>query len=303
MEQNINMNSLPLIEIPELTDYVAVSEIYRDTLIIASIFYARDADGDCFEEPVRVNVPVVAVVLRGSAKINLDYVSHLVSANSLLTIMPSHIAQVSELSSDFKARLLILDKSTLEDGNLHKQIPPVISHIQRLKDPCTQLDPEQAAHIEQCFLQLEQKVKLRMHSFHHEVVQNATVSFLLELANILLVKEEIKENPVFSRKEEMMNRFFQLLSEHVCEQHDRDFYAAKLNVTSQYMSVTLKELTGKPASRWIIETLIIKAKMMLKTPHTTARQVARALHFSGLSSFCVFFKQHAGISVTEYRNS
>ncbi|MDR1556149.1 MAG: AraC family transcriptional regulator [Tannerellaceae bacterium] len=295
------MNNLPLIELSELTDHISISGNYRDTIILANISYIQDFND--FSDPVRLNIPIVALILQGSIKINLDYVSYTVSANYLITVMPTHVVQIAEMSTDLKAHLLILDRAFIEDCKLDKRSPSMLNYIQFRKKPCTLLSSEEAAHIEQCFASLEQKIKLRTHAFHLEVVQNAVIAFLLELANVLVGKREVIPRLAFSRKEEIMNRFLQLLLTHISERHVVTFYAEKLCISSQYLSLVLKELTGKPANKWIDEALIVEAKVLLKSPQTTIQQVADTLNFSDQSTFGKFFKKHTGVSPTEYRKS
>ena len=94
-----------------------------------------------------------------------------------------------------------------------------------------------------------------------------------------------------------------MLFEHCKEQHVVTFYAEKLFITPQYLSLILKELTGKSANKWIADALIVEAKMLLKAPQATVQQVADILHFSDQSTFGKFFKKHMGISPMEYRKS
>ena len=102
---------------------------------------------------------------------------------------------------------------------------------------------------------------------------------------------------------ELFEQFLQLLFEHCKEQHVVTFYAEKLFITPQYLSLILKELTGKSANKWIDDALIVEAKMLLKAPQATVQQVADILHFSDQSTFGKFFKKHMGISPMEYRKS
>ena len=81
------------------------------------------------------------------------------------------------------------------------------------------------------------------------------------------------------------------------------FYADKLFITPQYLSLILKELTGMSANKWIDDALVAEAKVLLKAPQMTVQQVADQLHFSDQSTFGKFFKKHMGISPMEYRRS
>ena len=83
-------------------------------------------------------------------------------------------------------------------------------------------------------------MKLRTHFFQKEALQNALVGFFIELANIFMGKKELMTAPTLSRKEELFEQFLQLLFEHCKEQHVVTFYAEKLFITPQYLSLILK---------------------------------------------------------------
>ena len=101
----------------------------------------------------------------------------------------------------------------------------------------------------------------RTHFYQKELVQNAFIGFLLDLGNIMLSKKDRLIRPTLSRKEELFEQFLQLLFEHCKEQHVVTFYAERLFITPQYLSLILKELTGKSANKWIDDALIVEAKI------------------------------------------
>jgi AraC-like DNA-binding protein len=129
------------------------------------------------------------------------------------------------------------------------------------------------------------------------------MNFSYELANIFSNKKEMFSKPKISRKEELLEKFLKLLFESFKEKHIVTFYAEKLCITPQYLSLILKELTGKSANKWIDDVLIVEAKIRLKAPDATVQQVADELCFSDQSTFGKFFKKHIGISPMEYRKS
>ncbi|MDR1357539.1 MAG: helix-turn-helix domain-containing protein, partial [Tannerellaceae bacterium] len=286
------MDKLPFIEASDLIEYITVSDTYQDAVTIAELkaatSFAQHTGG--YSDPVRINQLVIVMVVRGSVRISIDYIPYTVSANHLLMVMPTHIFQMAESSNDLKTKALIISKNLMDDYHLNTPTPKLTAYMQLRKNPCLPMAPEETAHVEKCFMMLAEKIHLRTHAFHHEVMQNSVVAFVLELANILIGKTETFSRSVFSRKEEIMNQFLQLLFMHVREQHLVTFYADKLCITPQYLSIILKEITGKPANKWIDDALIIESKVLLKTPQTTVQQVADALNFSDQSTFGKFFK-------------
>ena len=177
----------------------------------------------------------------------------------------------------------------------------IANYMEIRKNPCTELEPEETAKLAGSMQVIREKMRERTHFYQKELVQNAFIGFLLDLGNIMLSKKDRLIRPTLSRKEELFEQFLQLLFEHCKEQHVVTFYAEKLFITPQYLSLILKELTGKSANKWIDDALIVEAKILLKAPQATVQQVADILHFSDQSTFGKFFKKHIGISPMEYR--
>lgn len=299
------MNQLPLIEISELLQHIVVSDTYQNMVTIADIDSRLSGHDmpDGYSIPVRLNAVFIVLVFEGSVKISIDYVPYTISANYFVTIMPTHVIQTADASSDFKAKLLMVDRAFFDEYKPEKRTSALSSYMQIRKYPCTLFTSEETSHIEICFSKLRNKIQLRTHAFHREVMYNATEAFFLELGNILIGKKDAIVRSSLSRKEELMNQFLQLLFEHAKEQHAVTFYADKLFITPQYLTLILKELTGKSANKWIEDALILEAKVLLKAPQTTVQQVADVLNFSDQSTFGKFFKKHLGISPMEYRKS
>ncbi|GHV47832.1 AraC family transcriptional regulator [Bacteroidia bacterium] len=299
------MDKLPLVELSELVNYMIVSDNYRNALTLSDIDaqISNSTLSEGFSNPVRLNAIVIVLVQEGSLQISLDYISYTVTANYLVTIMPIHVIQVSKPSADFKAKLLMIDREAFGDYKHEKKNSSLSDYMQIRKYPCSQLTPAEMAHLANCFHLLREKIQLRTHAFFHEVMLNATEAFFIEMANIMIGKKDIHFRSPLSRKEEIMQNFLQFLLEHVREEHAVTFYAGKLCITPQYLSLILKELTGKSASQWVDEALLVEAKVLLKTPRTTIQQVADNLNFSDQSTFGKFFKKHVGLSPIEYRKS
>ncbi|MDH6533638.1 AraC family transcriptional regulator [Parabacteroides sp. 52] len=300
------MNALPIIELAELQEYFVDSDNYQNVLSVVNVDVSVTSDeikNEDYSSPVRLNALFMILVLQGSAKISLDYVHYTVSTDTFIIIMPTHIFQVAGASSDFKARLIVVDKSFIDELNTEKRSPSMTNYMMLRKNPCTELLPEETTYINNAIQILCEKIRLRTHSFHKEVMQNAFVGFMLEMANVLIGKNDTMVRPTLSRKEEILNDFLQLLFAHSKEEHSVAFYAEKLFITPQYLSLILKELTGKSANKWIDDVLLTEAKILLKMPQITVQQVADQLNFSDQSTFGKFFKKQMGMSPMEYRKS
>ncbi|MDR2042417.1 MAG: helix-turn-helix domain-containing protein [Tannerella sp.] len=295
------MHKLSRTDVFEWMDYLTVYETYENLVTVAGIQAGRYPGESSL--PVRMNQFSAILALRGTVRMSLDYIPYTVPAGHLLLLMPSHIIQIVESSDDFDAKVLVLNKGFLDGCEVRKHVASALDYMQFYKNPCIEFTPGETAHLERCFLLLEEKIKKRTHAFYRDVIQNSVFAFLLEMANILVSRIDSFSRPVFSRKEELTNQFVQLLLQHAGTHHLVTFYADKLNITPQYLSMVLKEVTGKSANRWIDDVLTLEAKTLLKAPRSTVQQVADKLNFSDQSAFGKFFKKNTGLSPREYRKS
>ena len=300
------MENLPLIKFAELNKGIIIRDSFQDIFLIADIDGHSELDDQDVQDhtmPMRLDALLMVLVLEGSSEIALDYVPYTIGANSFTIIMPTHTIQLNKVSKGFKGKLLVISREFLDECNTAKRSPSMANYMQLRKNPCTTFEPQETELVDNYIELLRSKIKNRTHFFQKEVMQNAFVGFLLEIANIFMGKKDGLLMPALSRKEELFEQFLQLLFEHCKEQHVVTFYAEKLFITPQYLSLILKELTGKSANKWIDDALIVEAKILLKAPQATVQQVDDMLHLSDQSTFGKFFKKHMGISPMEYRKS
>jgi AraC-like DNA-binding protein len=300
------MTQFPIIQIAEINKYIVTSDVYQNVFGVAELdacLLENKEEKTDYTSPLRLNGLFIFLILQGEAEISLDYVPYQLSANDFLIVMPSHVLQAGNNSSDFKAIIMMVDKVFAEEMNLQKRSPSMTNYLLVHNNPRMKLSPEETTVVKNGLYLLQDKIRQRTHAFHKELLQNAFVGFLLEMANILIGKQEMLVRPTLSRKEEILNQFLQLLFTHVKEHHAVTFFAENLFITPQYLSLILKELTGKSANKWIDEALMAEAKILLKMPNVTIQQVADQLNFSDQSTFGKFFKKHMGVSPMEYRKS
>jgi AraC-like DNA-binding protein len=251
--------------------------------------------------PVQSNLIGMTWVLGGECTIQIEDVPYSLSNNDFLLMLSWEPIYITSVSSDFKAKTMVVDKSFMNECMNNKQILSFLNCLfikQHLK---TKLDDEEINLLSSNFDNLQEKININTHSYYREVVPINFISFMLDVTHILKNKTESKVSRQSTRKEELFYKFLNLLLENYKEQHEVAFYAEKLFITPQYLTHIIKELTGKTTNKWIDETLILEARKLLKTTQTTVQQIADLLNFSDQSTFGKFFKKYHGISPAEYR--
>ena len=105
------------------------------------------------------------------------------------------------------------------------------------------------------------------------------------------------------RSDGIMKAFADLLAEHVRKETSIEFYAEKLCISKQYLSLIVKEKTQFSVGKIISIMRVEEASRLLRDPELTLQQIAEELTFSDQSSFGKFFRKHSGMTPMKYRQS
>ena len=105
------------------------------------------------------------------------------------------------------------------------------------------------------------------------------------------------------RSDGIMKEFADLLTKHIHKETSVEFYAEKLCISKQYLSLIVKENTRVTIGTVIASMRAEAASRLLRDPELTIQQIAEELSFADQSSFGKFFKKHTGVSPLRYRQN
>ncbi len=106
-----------------------------------------------------------------------------------------------------------------------------------------------------------------------------------------------------SRRVTYVQTFMSLVHLHHRRERSVAFYADSMCITPKYLSMVIKDTTGRSAGEWIDDFVINEAKNMLKFSDKNIQQIAYELNFANQSSFGKYFKHLTGMSPTQFQSS
>ena len=74
-----------------------------------------------------------------------------------------------------------------------------------------------------------------------------------------------------------------------------------MHLTPKYLTTIIRKTTGRTASEWIDDYVVLEAKNLLKYSTMSIQEVAYSLNFPNQSFFGKYFKEHTGLTPTAYR--
>lgn len=246
-------------------------------------------------EPVLLDEMRLLMVKSGTATPSINLVERQMAAGDIIFVGPSAILQYNGCSPDIHAIGLSLSNDVFHLA-LGKQLPRAFDGHQR--DFVFHLTNAQADYIDRLHLLLYESTK----------TDNATdvslhlIAALLWYIDRLWNSQEQQQQLGQSREQRLFSDFIQLVNEFSHIEHNIDFYASKLCLSTRYMSTLIRKTSGKSAKKWIDDAIVTRIKIELR--HTTKPliQISDELAFANPSFFSKYFKRMTGMTPLEYRN-
>ncbi len=146
----------------------------------------------------------------------------------------------------------------------------------------------------------------RMHSVfknphpYQERMLEGMLGSLLFFCKAIYERHKMTENHL-SRAQIIANQFETLVDKMYVDTKNVSDYAEELNITPNYLTTTIKRLTGKSAKDIIQTRLLIESKSLLKHSGLDIAEIAYRLNFQEPTHFTRFFKNLSGTTPNKFR--
>lgn len=282
---------------------VTVSSIKRE---IADVYYYSDdlAIIALTAQTIHSNAPTTidgfgaVIMLGGRATVSIDMHRYEIGPEMVVVLSPGSIVRMEECSDDAAAYLVAFSKSFATEIQVDLSTAlPVYMRFGR--SPVLRVTATDIAEIRQLFQLMKTMLRSDKECYRREIIHSlfTTAFYIISELN----RRETPSETRRGRSEVLFDEFLQLLQQHHTCERNVGFYAARLNITPKYLSVVVKEVSGKTAAQWIDEAVILKAKTLLRYSEMSVQEIAYRLHFSTQSFFGKYFKHHTGVSPSRYK--
>jgi len=164
------------------------------------------------------------------------------------------------------------------------------------------LSDEEQKSLEIIFEQLEKEYRLPIDNFSQDLIianLDVLLSYCNRYYNRQFITRKINTNGLLAKFEESFKAYFR---DHTKKGLPTASYMAKeLNVSTKYLSDSLKQITGQTTQQLIQQKIIEQAKEIISTTELSVSEIAYQLGFEYPQSFSKLFKSKTGQTPTEYR--
>ena len=258
-----------------------------------------------YSKPRRPKYHLVIIVLKGSMEMIINGEKFTFKENTYVNLPTWTDIYDIRYGKDFHAMATATDKSVVED--IFRNRNPFPSDFKFSIDHGIGgniMDKKDIGILHKDISNMIDSLSNKDHHFAEEINYAYFYILLTDMADMMW-KKYGKGSPShisdMKRSDSIMKEFAELLVKHVHKETSVDFYAEKLCISKQYLSLIVKEKTRVTAGVIISSIRAEEAARLLRNPEMTIQQVAEELSFSDQSSFGKFFKKHTGASPLKYR--
>ena len=251
------------------------------------------------KEPIRLNFILMALCRKGKATYNIDTCEQTVLPGDLFFISERHIVDNFQSSDDFDSLYIML--STQFYHGFVQNVKNVSSLLLfSMNNPVVHLTTEEIQTFDNYFQTIRKKMTNKNHHYRTELVQALLLAMFYDMSDIIYRVEQNSAKKQ-TRSDVIFSRFINLLQENFRKERRVGWYASQLEITAKYLSEVVKNVSKRTPNEWIDSYVVLEIRVLLKNSPKTIKEITEELNFPNQSFLGKYFKEHVGVSPSEYR--
>lgn len=309
----VNLNQLTSLarfssEFSKLSDDYLFTRITSDTIAKA---LRLDGLGRIvrIDGPIRIDGMSWILCFNGRLDLEINLTPTTLTSNCIIITTPGSMIEIKGIEREgLDCYMLFVSTEFMHDINFDLNVFSSTPHLSKHNpaDNMMRLTDDEAASLREYFSLLHRNSSANDDNIYIKSIARCLIAALTyQVINMVTkrISDRPDAKPPRSRRTTYVNEFMRLVHEHHVRERSVAFYAGKLFISPKYLSLIIKEHTGRSATEVIDSFVILEAKNLLRFSGKNIQQVAYELNFPNQSSFGKYFKHLTGMSPSEYQRS
>ena len=251
-------------------------------------------------EPRRMNFILIGLCTKGEVMYQLDTQKQVIKAGDILIVSDQHVVDSYQRSPDMEGLCMMLSV------NFYQEIIQNVSDVSALflfsrQHPVMNLEQREIDTFKEYFQVIKKKISDEGNHFRKDLVKTLLLAMFYDLSNIIYkVKQDDKP---LTRAEIIFTKFIKLVEKNFRRERRVSWYAQQLCITAKYLSETVKNVSRRTPNEWIDNYVILELRVLLRNSTKNIKEISEELNFPNQSFLGKYFKEHVGMSPTQYRRS
>ncbi len=244
--------------------------------------------------PYRIGYTAFFIVTQGEADFTIGLMQQHLQAGSLLVMNEGAIYEPEHCSADFCFHTLVMSDDFISRAFVEskpKALEKATYGLRELSDD----------DMDVLCTMFETLIRVSDGRMSDLKVADHLISAVVFFSNDRMDSQTDVGDTSVSRDQTIFNKFISLLKKHASRERSLDFYAQKLFITRNYLSIVVSRYSDVTVKEWIERAVIMEAKVRLRHSNMSVIDIADDLNFASDSFFCKYFKRITGQTPMNYR--
>lgn len=276
--------------------WVSGEYIEDDLLLIDQL-----ADAPFPAEPRRMNFILLGFCSCGQVEYRVDTVEHVVHPGEVIIVSERHVVDHYKASPDLQGLCMMVSVP------FFKEVIRDMSDLSALflfsrNHPVMKLTEREGEVFHRYFYAIRERITDTTNHFRRELIRTLMLAMFYDLSNVIYrFRQQTDQRK--SRADEIFAQFIKMVEANCKEERRVAWYAEQLGITPKYLSETVKHVSKRTPNEWIDNYVTLEIRVQLKTSTKSIKEIAKEMKFPNQSFLGKYFKEHVGMSPSDYRRS
>lgn len=250
-------------------------------------------------EPRRMNFILIALCTGGQVRYTMDTQEQVVNPGDILIAGERHVIDNYQASPDLEGLCFIVSTKFFQE------IIKNVSDISTLflfsrQFPVVHLKEREQNIFKDYFAAISSRLQDNDHPFRRDLISTLLLALFYDLSNVIYhFQQQTGKNK--TRADIVFTRFIKLVEANCRHERRVSWYAAQLDITPKYLSECIKRVSCRTPNDWIDNYVTMELRVMLKNTTKSIHEISVEMNFANQSFLGKYFKEHTGMSPSEYR--
>ena len=167
--------------------------------------------------------------------------------------------------------------------------------------PVMKLEDDEIETFKDYFQVVRQKIIDNHNHFRKDLIRTLMLAMFYDVGNVIYRVKNFDES--LRRSEKVFTNFLKMVEENCRKERRVAWYAQQQNITPKYLSEAVKRVSGRTAVEWVENYVTMELRVLLKNSTKTIKEIANEMNFPNQSFLGKYFREHVGVTPSEYRKS
>ena len=252
------------------------------------------------KDPRKMNFILIGLCTKGQLRYRIDGKEQIINTGDILIVSEHQVIDGYNPSPTMEGLCIMMSVNFFHE--IIKSVHDVSSlFVFARTQPVMKLERRECDAFKEYFAVIKQKISDKKNHFRKDLIRTLLLAMFYDVGNIIYRARNFGGVQIPSEK--AFTRFLRLVQGNCRRERRVSWYAQQLCISPKYLSLIVKRISGRTALEWIENYVTMELRVELKNSTKSIKEIAEDLNFPNQSFLGKYFKEHVGMTPSEYRKS